>query len=145
MIFCFISECPSRSADWIKLTLANFFLFPLNHLDIFFRSLKAKNCQKKKTKCSLKGFYCCCFFFITSVSVILKNWNVFDTVVRVIDLESFDHCHFGIKFRQGLWILSCEEAINLVNRMFVVLLGCPLVPEIMHKGAPLPPPAKAGM
>ena len=37
---------------------------------------------------------------------------------------------------EGLWILSCEEAIQLANIMSVVLLRCPPVPEIMHEGAP---------
>jgi hypothetical protein len=38
---------------------------------------------------------------------------------------------------QGLWILSCEEAIQLANRMSVfLLLRCPFVPEVMHWRAP---------
>jgi hypothetical protein len=34
--------------------------------------------------------------------------------------------------RKGLRILSCEEAIQLAYGTSVVLLRCPLVPEIMH-------------
>jgi hypothetical protein len=37
---------------------------------------------------------------------------------------------------RGLWILSCEEAIQLAYRTSVVLLRCPFVPEIIHGRAP---------
>ena len=56
-------------------------------------------------------------------------------VVRVIDLESLAPHHSGFKSRQELWILSCEEAIQLAYRMSVVLLSCLHMPEIMHGGA----------
>ena len=36
---------------------------------------------------------------------------------------------FGFESRQGLWILSCEEAVQLAYGTSVVLLMCPLVPE----------------
>jgi hypothetical protein len=42
----------------------------------------------------------------------------------------------GFESRQGLCILSCEEAIQLAYGKSVVLLRCPFVPEIMHGGAP---------
>jgi hypothetical protein len=42
----------------------------------------------------------------------------------------------GFESRQGLWILSCEEAIQLAYGTSVVLLRCPFVPEIMHGKAP---------
>ena len=35
-----------------------------------------------------------------------------------------------------LWVPSCEEAIQLAYGTLVVLLGCPIVHEIMHEGAP---------
>ena len=34
---------------------------------------------------------------------------------------------------QGHWILSCEEAIQPGYRMLVVLLWCPIVPDIMQR------------
>ena len=41
---------------------------------------------------------------------------------------------FGFESRHGLWIISCEDAIQLVYEMSVVLLRCQVVPEIMsHK------------
>jgi hypothetical protein len=42
----------------------------------------------------------------------------------------------GFKSRQGLWILSCEEAIQLAYGTSVVLLRCPFVSEIIHGRAP---------
>jgi hypothetical protein len=38
----------------------------------------------------------------------------------------------GFESRQGIWILSCEEAIQLAYGTSVVLLRYPFVPEIMH-------------
>jgi hypothetical protein len=37
---------------------------------------------------------------------------------------------------QGLWILSCDEAIQPAYRTSVVLLGCQFVPEIMNGRPP---------
>jgi hypothetical protein len=47
-----------------------------------------------------------------------------------------NHC-CGFESRQGLWFLSCEEAIQLAYRTSVVLLidRCLFVSEIMHRGA----------
>jgi hypothetical protein len=42
----------------------------------------------------------------------------------------------GFESRQGLWILSCEEAIQPAYGTSVILLRCPFVPEIMHRRAP---------
>jgi hypothetical protein len=42
----------------------------------------------------------------------------------------------GSESRQGLWILSCEEAIQLAYGTSVVPFRCPFVPEIMHGMAP---------
>jgi hypothetical protein len=56
-------------------------------------------------------------------------------MVKVVDFKSLaPHC-FGFESLQGVWILSCEEAIQLAYRMSVVLLRCPFVPEIMHRRA----------
>jgi hypothetical protein len=57
-------------------------------------------------------------------------------VVKVVDFERLALYRRGFKSRQGLWILSCEETIQLAYRMSVVLLGCPFVPEIMHGRTP---------
>ena len=57
-------------------------------------------------------------------------------VVRVIDFEPLAFLRSGFEYRQGLWILSCEEAIRLTYGTSVVLLRCPLMPEIMHGWAP---------
>ena len=92
----------------------------------------------------LPQFWCCDFsekkkeIFTISLFVIDLNmswnlkifWSVRGQVVRVNDLESLAY------HRQGLWILSYVDAIQLVNGTSVVLLRCPLVPEIMHGGAP---------
>jgi hypothetical protein len=43
-------------------------------------------------------------------------------------------CEF--ESRQGLWILSCEEAIQLGYGTLVVLLRFPFMPEIMYGRAP---------
>jgi hypothetical protein len=57
-------------------------------------------------------------------------------VVKVVDFKPLvDHC-YGFESRQGLWILSYEEAIQLAYGTSVVLLRCPLMPEIMHGRAP---------
>jgi hypothetical protein len=44
------------------------------------------------------------------------------------------HYRCGFESCQGLFIVSCTEAIQLVYRTLVVLLRCPLVPEIMFGG-----------
>ena len=53
-----------------------------------------------------------------------------------IDSGSLAPQRCGFESQHGLWILSYEEAIQLAYRTSVVLLGCPLVPEIKHGGAP---------
>ena len=57
-------------------------------------------------------------------------------MVRVADLESLAPHRCGFEFCQGLWILSCEEAIQLAYGTSVVQLRCALVPDIMHGGTP---------
>jgi hypothetical protein len=56
-------------------------------------------------------------------------------VVKVVDFKPLAPNRCGFESRQGLWILSCEEAIQLAYGTSVVLLRCPFVPEIMHGGA----------
>jgi hypothetical protein len=57
-------------------------------------------------------------------------------VVKVLDFKQLAPHRCGFVSRQGLWILSCEEAIQLAYGTSVVLLRCPFVPEIMHGKAP---------
>jgi hypothetical protein len=57
-------------------------------------------------------------------------------VVKVVDFKSLAPQRCGYESRQGLWILSYEEAIQLAYGTSVVLLRCPFVPEIMHVRAP---------
>jgi hypothetical protein len=53
-------------------------------------------------------------------------------VVKVVDFKPLAPHRCGFESRQGLWILSCEEAIQLAYGTSVVLLRCLFVPEIMH-------------
>ena len=57
-------------------------------------------------------------------------------VARVVDLESLALHRCGFKSRKGLWILSCDEPIQLAYGTSDVLLRCLFKPEIMHGGAP---------
>jgi hypothetical protein len=63
-------------------------------------------------------------------------WGVRGRVVKVVDFKQLVPHRCGIESRHGLWILSCEEAIQLAYGTSVVLLRCPFVPEIMHGRAP---------
>jgi hypothetical protein len=66
----------------------------------------------------------------------ILSWGVRDRVVKVIDFKPLaSHC-CGFESRQGLWILSCEEAIQLAYGTSV--------PEIIHGRATwdLPQPVK---
>jgi hypothetical protein len=55
----------------------------------------------------------------------------------VVDFKSLA-CHCcRFESHQGLWIVSCEEAIQITyRRMLVVLLRCPVVLETMLGEAP---------
>jgi hypothetical protein len=57
-------------------------------------------------------------------------------VVKVIDFKPLAPHRCWFKSQQGLWIFSCEEAIQLAYGTPVVLLGFPFLPEIMHGRAP---------
>jgi hypothetical protein len=57
-------------------------------------------------------------------------------VVKVVDFKALALYRCGFESRQGLWIISCEEAIQLAYVTSVVLLRCLFVPEIMHGRAP---------
>jgi hypothetical protein len=66
----------------------------------------------------------------------LLEWGVRGRVVKVVDFKPLAPHRCGFESRQGIWILSCEEAIKLAYGTSVVLLRCPFVPEIMHGRAP---------
>jgi hypothetical protein len=55
---------------------------------------------------------------------------------KVVDFKTLAPHHCGFESRQRLWILSCEEAIELAYGKSVVLLRFLFVPEIMHGRAP---------
>jgi hypothetical protein len=59
-------------------------------------------------------------------------------IVAMYVLWSFVPHRSGFEYRQGLWIISCEEAIQVAYGMLVVLLRCPFVPEIIHVRTPQP-------
>jgi hypothetical protein len=65
-------------------------------------------------------------------------WHNSDTtrVVKVVDFKPLAPHRCGCVSWQRLWILSCEEAIQLAYGTAVVLLRRPLVPEVMHRKAP---------
>jgi hypothetical protein len=67
---------------------------------------------------------------------LIKKWRVLGRVVKVVDFKPLSLHRCGFEYRHGLWILSCEEAIQLANGTLVVLLRCPFVPEIMHGRTP---------
>jgi hypothetical protein len=54
----------------------------------------------------------------------------------ILDFKPLAPHRCGFESRQELWVLSCEEAIQLVYGSSVVLLRCPFVPKIMHGRAP---------
>ena len=62
-----------------------------------------------------------------------KKWGALGRVVRVVNLELLVPYRCGVEFRQGLWILTCEENIQLAYRTSVVLLRC--LPEIMRSSS----------
>jgi hypothetical protein len=65
---------------------------------------------------------------------ILKNKtrSIHGLVVNVVKFKPLALHHCGFESRQGLLILTCEEAIQLANRASVVLLRCLPVSEMGH-------------
>jgi hypothetical protein len=57
-------------------------------------------------------------------------------MVKVVDFKLLAPHRCRFKSQQGLWIISCEEAIQLAYGTSVVLFRCPFLPEIMHGRAP---------
>jgi hypothetical protein len=66
----------------------------------------------------------------------IKELGAYGRVVKVVDFKPLAPRRCGFESLQGLWILSCEEAIQLAYGTLVVLLRYPFVPEIMHGRAP---------
>jgi hypothetical protein len=75
--------------------------------------------------------------------VLLIGHSIYDMTVFVgvaVWLQSLTPNYFaphrcGFGSHQELRILSSEEAIQLVYGMWVVLLSCLFIPEIIHRGA----------
>jgi hypothetical protein len=65
-------------------------------------------------------------------------------VVKVVDFKTLAYRR-GFESRQGLWILSCEEAIQLAYETSVVLPRCPFAPGIMLGRTPEVFTSKAGI
>jgi hypothetical protein len=57
-------------------------------------------------------------------------------VVEVVNFKPLPPQFRGFEFRQGLYILSCKEAIQPAYRTSVVLLRCPFMLEILHGRTP---------
>jgi hypothetical protein len=65
----------------------------------------------------------------TFVSIIR---GIHGRMVMVANFKTLALHHCGFKSCQGLWILSCKEAILLAHGMLVVLIRWPFVPEKMN-------------
>jgi hypothetical protein len=64
----------------------------------------------------------------------LEVGGVRGRVVKVVVFKPLAPHRCGFESRQGLRILSCEEAIQLAYGTSVVLLGCPFVLEKCTEG-----------
>jgi hypothetical protein len=64
------------------------------------------------------------------------KWGVGSRTVKVISFKPLSPHRFGFEPRQGLWILTSQEANQQAYRTLVVLLRCPFVPKILHGGTP---------
>jgi hypothetical protein len=62
-----------------------------------------------------------------------KNYQV----VKVVDFKLLAPHHCGFETWQGLWILSCEEAIQLAYGTWVVLLRCLFMQSTWRLSAPV--------
>jgi hypothetical protein len=59
-------------------------------------------------------------------------------VIEVVDTKALAPRHWGFYSHHGFWILSCEEAIQLVYRTSMVLVWCLFMPEIYGCTCSLP-------
>jgi hypothetical protein len=60
--------------------------------------------------------------------------GIIDRVVKDVNFKPHTPHHCEFECRQGLWILSCEQAISLQNVGGSTQV--PFVPKIMHERAP---------
>jgi hypothetical protein len=67
--------------------------------------------------------------------LILNCDGISVSVVKVVDFKQLAPQRCGFESHLDIWILACEEAIQVAYGPSVVLLGCPFVPEIFHGGA----------
>ena len=130
--FCFCNSSPSVFFSSLRVTLilAQSFLadWPLAYaiLLAILDDLPGVNAAAAAVKViKLNYIYFCVCLGLTSISISF-----------VLVLFSLAPHQCGFESHQGLWILSCDEVIQLAFRTSAVHLGCPLVPEIMHGGAP---------
>jgi hypothetical protein len=86
--------------------------------------------DEQKTTCHHKSSH------ISWTIIFNKTMGRLGRVVKVVDFKPLAPHRCGFESQQGLWILSCEEAIQLPYGTSGVLLRCPFVPEIMHRRAP---------
>jgi hypothetical protein len=70
--------------------------------------------------------------FLIKISIVYTG--VRGQVDKVVDLNPLAPQRCRFESHQIHWILSCEEAIQLAYGTSVVLLMCPVVPEIMFGG-----------
>ena len=67
---------------------------------------------------------------------IIFQWVARGRMGRVVSFVSLSTHSCRFESRHGVWILSCQEVIQLAYCTSVVLLRCPLVPDIMHGVTP---------
>jgi hypothetical protein len=79
---------------------------------------------------------CSKFALFVILTVYLKIRGPPGRVVKTVDFKPLAPHRCGFESQLGLWILSCEEAIQLAYGTSVVLLRCPTVPEIMQGRVP---------
>jgi hypothetical protein len=83
---------------------------------------------------------------IRAIASKLTQPRLLSHLVLITTFKPLAPHHCGFESRLGLWILSCEEAIQLAYRTSVVLLGYPFVHctwNNSRKGTRgLPPPVK---
>jgi hypothetical protein len=84
----------------------------------------------------LIGFVIILLHLTLNVTSTFSMWGVRGRVVKIVDSKLLALHRCGFKSVQRLWILSCEETIQLAYGTSVVLLRCQFVSEIMHGGAP---------
>ena len=85
---------------------------------------------KIKTEKYYDQIYMYKIIFMSMIDLI--SWSVLGRVVRVVGLKLLAIHRCGFESRQGRWILSFEESVQLAYGASVVQLGCSLMPDIKH-------------